>query len=75
MCAGRAMREYFQSGSLPGKVGGLSELDDWDGHGALCGVDRRPLDGYTRESEVSLPDGETDEELWKAIVGLNRAWP
>ena len=72
MCTGRALREYFQSGTLPGSRGGLEQ---WSGHGALCEPDRLPLDGYTKDSVPELPKGETDKELWEALVGLNQAWP
>lgn len=75
MCSGRALREYFQSGKLPGEMGGLKEVDEWDGTGKLCEPDRKPLDGYTEDAEIRLPDGETDEEMWEAVVGLNRVWP
>jgi pimeloyl-ACP methyl ester carboxylesterase len=75
MCAGRAIREYFQSGKLPGKERGLEDLDDWSGYGALCEVDRSPFDGYRKGDVPPLPDGETDEELWKALVHLNQNWP
>ena len=72
MCSGRALREYFQSGSLPGKQGGL---DDWEGYGKLCEPDRLPFDGYKKGKVPALPQGETDEELWEALVGLNQVWP
>lgn len=76
LCGGRAVREYFQSGSLPGKKGGLEDLDDFNGYGALCEVDRKPLDGYRSDGPVpELPEGEKDNHLWNAIIGLNRAWP
>lgn len=73
LCSMKAIRHYFQTGELPGKPGGL---ENWDGMGALCEVDRKPFDGYSRESDVpELPAGETDEALWKAMVNLNRVWP
>ena len=75
MCSGRTIREYFQSGQLPGRLGGLEDLDDWKGFGALCGTDRVPFDGYTKGEVPALPKGETDEELWKAVVALNQNWP
>lgn len=75
MCTGRALREYFQTGELPGKPGGLKEWDEWGGHGLLCEPDRLPLDGYTKNSDAPLPVGETDAELWNALVELNRVWP
>ncbi|KAF2767835.1 hypothetical protein EJ03DRAFT_328854 [Teratosphaeria nubilosa] len=75
LCTARAVREYFQSGILPGKLGGLRDVDGWEGHGELCAVDRKPFDGYTRGSEAPLPEGERDQELWDGIVGLNRVWP
>lgn len=75
MCSGKAIREYFQSGKLPGEVGGLKDVDEWDGYGKLCSSDRTPLVAYTVDSEARMPKGETDKELWEALVGLNRAWP
>ena len=36
--------------------------------------DRKPFDGYTEEDEPALPEGETDEALWRALVGINRGW-
>ncbi|KAK5175454.1 uncharacterized protein LTR77_000593 [Saxophila tyrrhenica] len=72
MCSGRALREYFQTGTLPGKMGGL---EDWEGMGKVCGVDRVPFDGYEKGSTPGLPEGETDRELWEAMVGLNQVWP
>ncbi|KAK3068675.1 hypothetical protein LTR53_013562 [Teratosphaeriaceae sp. CCFEE 6253] len=77
MCSMRALREYFQSGRLPGEVGGLDDDQwGWEGYGKLCEVDVGPLRGYSPKGAVpELPEGETDEELWKAIVGLNRVWP
>lgn len=76
MCTGRALREYFQSGTLPGKEGGLQGgLEDWGGYGALCEPDRLPFDGYGPGSKPPLPEGETDQDLWDALVGLNQVWP
>ena len=75
MCAGRAIREYFQSGKLPGRLGGLEDLDEWSGYGALCEQDRLPFDGYKKGEVPPLPEGETDEDLWKALVHLNQHWP
>ncbi|KAH9838837.1 TAP-like protein [Teratosphaeria destructans] len=75
LCTARAVRAYFQSGVLPGEVGALREVDGWEGWGELCAVDRKPLDGYTRDGVVPLPEGERDRELWEAMVGLNRGWP
>lgn len=73
MCSGRAIREYFQSGTLPGKKGGL---EDWVGFGALCDTDLRPFDGYDAQGDIpALPENETDRALWEALVGLNRVWP
>jgi len=45
--------------------------------GQLCDTDRKPFDGYDVYSEMlpQLPDGETDEALWEAVLGLNRVWP
>ncbi|KAI7023496.1 hypothetical protein KC355_g1693 [Hortaea werneckii] len=76
MCSMKAIRHYFQTGELPGSVGGLQECDGWDGIGALCETDRRPFDGYSGDSEVpDLPDGEIDKALWYAMVELNRLTP
>jgi hypothetical protein len=75
MCAGRAIREYFQSGRLPGRKGGLADLDDWAGYGALCETDRVPFDGYIKGMIPPLPEREKDEELWRALVHLNQNWP
>lgn len=76
MCSMKAIRRYFQTGELPGKKAGLRELDGWDGVGMLCETDRKPFDGYERNGNVpELPEGETDEALWDALVGLNRVWP
>ncbi|KAK3722013.1 hypothetical protein LTR37_002829 [Vermiconidia calcicola] len=72
MCTGRALREYFQSGRLPGIQGGL---EDWDGYGALCEPDRLPFDGYEEGTIPELPKGETDRKLWEALVSLNQVWP
>ena len=66
MCTGRAIREYFQAGTLPA----LSDGKDF----ALCKPDRFPLDGWANEEDPALPQGETDEAMWKAWVGLNKAW-
>ncbi|KAI7488884.1 hypothetical protein KC351_g1670 [Hortaea werneckii] len=76
MCSMKAIRHYFQTGDLPGNVGGLRDWDGWEGMGALCGTDRRPFDGYSGDSEIpELPDGETDQALWHAMVELNRLTP
>lgn len=75
LCSGRALRAYFQSGKLPGEVGDLKEVDEWDGVGKLCEPDRVPLDGYTKDGEAKLPEGEKDEAMWEALVQLNRVWP
>ena len=72
MCTGKAVREYFQTGSIPGKEG---RLEGWSGHGALCKPDRVPFDGYKTGSMPEMPKGETDREMWDALVGLNQAWP
>ncbi|CAD0083415.1 unnamed protein product [Aureobasidium vineae] len=58
LCTARAVRTYFQTGELP-------EID------TTCLPDRLPLDGYSEEKEHPLPKGETDEALWKAVVGVN----
>ncbi|RMX88077.1 hypothetical protein D0869_01892 [Hortaea werneckii] len=76
MCSMKAIRHYFQTGELPGKVGGLRDWDGWDGIGALCETDRRPFDGYSGDSEMpELPDGEIDKALWYAMIELNRLTP
>jgi hypothetical protein len=72
MCSGRALREYFQTGVLPGTAG---ELEGWSGHGKLCEPNRLPFDGYKKGVVPSLPDGESDKDLWEALVGLNQVWP
>jgi len=59
MCTARAARAYFQTGELPKK-------------GTICSPERLPLDGYSEEEEPALPKGETDEALWRAIVGVNK---
>jgi hypothetical protein len=71
MCTGKAIREYFQSGRLPGVARGI---ESWKGVGKFCEPDRQPFDSYIRDSYVPLPKGETDEALWTAIIGVNRAW-
>ena len=72
MCTGKALREYFQSGRLPGSKGGL---DEWSGYGTLCEPDLLPFNGYARGTTPEIPKGETDQELWAALIGLNQAWP
>ena len=72
MCSGRAIREYFQSGTLPGAQG---ELNGWDGYGSLCEPDMLPFEGYGKNVMPRLPKGETDQELWEALVNLNQHWP
>ncbi|KAK6403276.1 hypothetical protein LTR95_018980 [Oleoguttula sp. CCFEE 5521] len=67
MCAGRALREYFQTGMLPKAAKGNKVK--------MCSPARLPLDGYTELEDVPLPEGETDAGMWKALVELNRAWP
>ncbi|CAD0107862.1 unnamed protein product [Aureobasidium uvarum] len=49
------VRAYFQTGELP-------KLD------TTCHPDRVPLDGFDKEVEHPLPEGETDKALWKAIT-------
>ncbi|KAK4626199.1 hypothetical protein CLAFUW4_04652 [Fulvia fulva] len=66
MCTGRAIRRYFQEGGV------ASESEDM--HVQSCRPDRKPFDGYTGEHEPALPKGETDEALWRALVGINRGW-
>ncbi|KAG9528525.1 hypothetical protein KCU93_g4233, partial [Aureobasidium melanogenum] len=61
-CTTRAVRTYFQTGKLPKE-------------GTTCLPNRVPLDGYSEEQDPPLPEGETDEELWKAIVGVNYPIP
>ena len=56
------MRTYFQTGELP--------KED-----TVCMPNRVPLDGYSEEMDPPLPEGETDEELWKAIVGVDYPIP
>ena len=56
-CTARNVREYFQTGKLPKK-------------GTVCTPDRLPLDGFSEEKEPVIPEGETDEELWRAMVAL-----
>lgn len=81
LCSGRSIREYFQSGTLPGDEKGLAHLDDhftrgWKGKGKLCSADIKPLSGYGPDSPVpELPEGEEDQALWEALVTLNRVWP
>jgi hypothetical protein len=58
-CTARTVRHYFQTGELP-KVG------------TVCSPERLPLDGFSEEEEPAIPKGETDEELWKAMVGVNK---
>jgi pimeloyl-ACP methyl ester carboxylesterase len=72
MCSGRALRDYFQFGTLPGKKGGL---EDYEGYGAVCEQNRQPFDGYNKGTIPGIPKGETDTELWQALVGLNQNWP
>lgn len=56
------MSTYFQTGKLPKQ-------------GTVCQPNRVPLDGYSEEKEPALPEGETDEELWKAIVDVDYPIP
>lgn len=58
-CSGRAIRKYFQTGELPKK-------------GTICQPARLPFDGYNNEEKPELPEGETDQELWDAMVHINR---
>ncbi|KAG9672194.1 hypothetical protein KCU99_g2542, partial [Aureobasidium melanogenum] len=62
LCTTKAVRTYFQTGKLPKE-------------GTVCLPNRVPLDGYSEEQDPPLPEGETDEELWKAIVGVNYPIP
>ncbi|GAB7356483.1 hypothetical protein MBLNU459_g7244t2 [Dothideomycetes sp. NU459] len=59
LCTARAQREYFQTGMLPK-------------NGTVCDVPRHPLDGFSEEETPKLPEGEEDEELWKALVYLSK---
>jgi hypothetical protein len=78
MCAGRAIREYFQHGKVPEPKGrsvranGTSRnLSDTV---AICKADRKPFDGYLPDGpEPDLPQDESDIELWTALVGLARS--
>lgn len=67
MCTGRALRAYFQTGELPGKRG---EVEGWDGIGVFCEPDVLPFAGFEKEEAPDLPKGETDAELWNAMVSL-----
>nr|OQO23566.1 hypothetical protein B0A51_09204 [Rachicladosporium sp. CCFEE 5018] len=67
MCAGRVLREYFQTGKLPKAEEGEQVK--------VCSPDRLPFDAYTELADVPLSEGETDAEMWEALVGLNRIWP
>ncbi|KAK6000796.1 hypothetical protein QM012_003521 [Aureobasidium pullulans] len=62
LCTTRAVGTYFQTGKLPKE-------------GAVCLPDMVPLDGHSKEVNPPLPEGETDEELWKAIVGVDYPVP
>jgi pimeloyl-ACP methyl ester carboxylesterase len=69
MCAGRAIREYFQHGKVP-------DYGDSSGAVATCKADRAPFDGYLPDGpEPDISEGEVDLELWTALVGLARSWP
>ncbi len=72
MCTGRTVREYFQTGKLPGEKGGL---ENWEAHGKLCKADILPLSGYGKDSTPALPEGESDQAMWEALVALNQVWP
>ncbi|THW56833.1 hypothetical protein D6D25_03115 [Aureobasidium pullulans] len=54
LCTSKAVRDYFQTGELP-------EAD------TVCTPDRLPMG---RCSVQALPDGETDEALWRAMVEM-----
>jgi len=60
MCTARAVRKYFQTGELPKK-------------GTVCAVDRVPFDGFWDEEKPALPEGETDEAMWRALVAITKA--
>lgn len=60
-CTTRTLRRYFQTGELP-------EM------GTVCEPNVFPLDGFSEIEEPKLPEGETDEKLWRAMIGLNRNW-
>ena len=65
-----AIRDYFQTGRLPGVVGGVQ---GWGGVGKFCPVDRKIFDGYKITGPVPpLPTGKTDRVLWEALIGLQR---
>lgn len=57
-CTTRAARTYLQTGKLPEE-------------GTVCQPDLVPLSGLSKMKNPPLPEGETDEELWRAIVGVN----
>lgn len=66
LCSGRSIRAYFQNGMLP---------DGDKRHGVptkLCEPDRLPFDGYKKGAKPAPPEGETDVELWEALVELNQ---
>lgn len=58
-CTARALRAYFQTGKLPEK-------------GTVCTPARLPFDGFSEEEEPAMPEGETDIELWHALVHMNK---
>lgn len=60
-CTGRTLRHYFQTGELPAE-------------GTVCKPAAQPFDGFSEDEQPPLPEGETDEALWKAMITLNRAW-
>ncbi|KAL1306301.1 hypothetical protein AAFC00_004385 [Neodothiora populina] len=75
MCTAKAIRRYFQTGELPASPGGKEEDGEYRGEGKvsqICTPDRRPLDGFSEEDDPTLPKGETDGELWRALVAANR---
>ena len=80
LCVGRSVRHYFQSGELPSEASASARLrlrsrhiQGWSGPGAACDADAKPFDGYSDQVAPKLPAGETDGDLWDALVRLNRA--
>lgn len=67
LCTGKAVRAYFQNGTMPrGSAPGTS---------AVCDPDILPMSEYASAKKPALPAGETDQQLWNALVTLNRVWP
>jgi pimeloyl-ACP methyl ester carboxylesterase len=79
MCAGRAIRAYFQQGIVPEpkdkSVWAVGASRNPSEAIATCKADRTPFDGYLPDGpEPDLPQDESDHELWTALVGLARSW-